>query len=157
MTLKYRYFFGGDYNPFRKERDSAYAKLTDEARLSDPEGERPTETLFPMLDSWPDYLIAESKNTFWEMERDIYKSGADSSDRIETFWNEAISNGSIGEWLKKAEADEAEKAIALYMATMHRQFNKEDNTVDFRLYFTESSAGKSLEGSEEFNINPYEG
>ena len=100
MTLKYRYFFGGDYNPFRKERDSAYAKLTDEAQLADPEGERPTETLFPMLDSWPDYIIAESKNTFWEMERDIYKSGSDSSDRIETFWNEAISNGSIGEWLK---------------------------------------------------------
>ena len=157
MTLKYRYFFGGEKNPFREERDKAYSRLTEEARLSDPAGERPLETLFPMLDTWPDYLISESKNTFWEMERDIYKGGEDSAEHIEKFWNEAVSSGSLGEWLKMVEADEAEKAIALYMATVHRQFNRNDNTVDFRLYFTESHAGKSLEGIEEFNINPYEG
>ena len=157
MTLKYRYFFGGGYNPFRKERDAVYARLTEEARLEDSEGARPIELLLPTLDSWPDYVIAESKNTFWEMERDVYKGGEDSAERVETLWKEALANGMIGDWLKKAEADEAEKAIALYMAILHRQFNPDDTTVDFRLYFSESDAGKSLEETEAFNINPYEG
>lgn len=156
MTLKYRYFFGGDYNPFRKERDDAYSKLTDEARLSDPDGERPVEELFPKLDSWPDYLIAESKNTFWKIERAINHGGQDASERVENLWRKAVSEGFLGDWLKSVEADEAEKAMSLYMYSLHKQFDPNDFTVDFRLYFSESHVSKSLEDTEEFNINPYE-
>lgn len=157
MTLRYRYYEGGDYNPFRKERDKAYSRLTEERVLVDPYRERPTEEIFPRLDGWPDYVIAESRNTFWEMERNVAKSGEDAADRVEALWREEIGSGGIGEWLKKVEADETEKALALYMASMYRQFNPEDNTVDFRLYFTESLKGHSLEATEPFNINPYEG
>ena len=157
MTLRYRYFFGGEYNPFCKERDAAYAKLTDEARLADPSGERRLDILFPQLDSWPDYLIAESKNTFWEMERAINHGGEDAAERIETFWNKAVSDGMIGGWLKDVEEDDSEKAMALYMYAMHRQFDPNDFTVDFRLYFSESNASTSLEEIDDFNINPYEG
>ena len=157
MTLKYRYFMGGEYNPFREDRDRTYSRLTDEARLTDPDGERELEVLFPKLDSWPDFLIAESKNTFWEMEHDIFNSGEDISERVEMLWRDSVTNGRIGEWLKKAEADESDKAMALYMATQHQQFDQNDFTVDFRLYFTESKEGKSLEEKEEFYLNPYEG
>lgn len=157
MTLKYRYFFGGGFNPYRKERDEAYAKLTEEANLKDPSGSQQLEVLFPMLDTWPDYVIAESKNTFWEMERDVFEGGEDAAERVETLWRESLSNGVVGDWLKKAEADEAEKAMSLYIAIMHRQFDPDDATVDFRLYFSESGTGKSLEEDESFNINPYEG
>lgn len=157
MTLKYRYFYGGDYNPFLKERDTAYSTLTEEARLADPDGMRPTELLLPKMDSWPDFVIAESKCTFWKMERDIHNGGEDAADRIENFWKEMLSTGGLGSWLKEVEADETEKALALYMATRFRQFNPTDRTVDFRLYFTESKDGISLEESEEFSLNPYEG
>ncbi len=56
MQLKYRYFYGGDWNPFAKEADAAYVKLSEERKLADPGNNLPVEKVFPSLDSWPEYV-----------------------------------------------------------------------------------------------------
>ena len=144
MELKYRYFFGGDWNPFGKEVDGFYDKLTQEREIKDPNHEKPIAKILPELDSWSDYVVAESKSTFWKMERNICKYENDAVQFIEDFWNKALREHRVGEWLKQSEADDSEKAICFYMATLHRRFNPHDNTVDFRLYFTQSKSGISL-------------
>ncbi len=144
MELKYRYFFGGEWNPFGKEVEGAYSKLTKERDIKDPKHEKPIQEIFPELDSWSDYVVAESKSTFWNMERNICKYENDCSQFIEDLWNKSLREHKVGEWLTQSEADDSEKAMCFYMASLNRRFNPRDNTVDFRLYFTQSGAVMSL-------------
>ena len=155
MQLKYRFYFGGNHNPFAKETDVAYARLTDERLAVDPEGNKAPREVFPTLDSWADYLVANSKSVFWQMERAVCK-GADKESEIEEFWEEAKRDGRVGEWLKRAEADESEKALCLYMATLHRGFCPEDNTVDFRYYLAPASRVENPNYIEGFSLEAYD-
>ena len=152
MELRYRYFFGGDWNPFEKEVSSAYSKLTEERDIKDPKHEMAIEEVFPELDSWSDYVVAESKSTFWRMERCICKYEDDTVSFIEELWRNALREHKVGEWLSQSEADDAEKAMCYYMANIHKRFNPSDNTVDFRLYFPQSGDGKRVNE----DLTPYE-
>lgn len=153
MQLKYKYYRGGEWNPFDKEAMEAYKKLSEERRLKDPSGTRRLDAVFPTLDSWPDYVLGASKSTFWQMERAVCRSEGDKSIEIEEMWHNAVSRGMVGEWLKKADADESEKGLCYYMASLYEKFNPNDKVVDFRLYFSEGGKGMK---SEETNLNSIE-
>jgi hypothetical protein len=156
MQLKYKFYFGGDHNPFQKEVDAAYEKITEERETIDPNKERPIEEVFPLLDSWPDYLIANSKSVFWLMERAICRDESQKAGEIEEFWEEARRNGNVGEWLMKSEADESTKAMCYYMASLHRAFDPIGNAVDFRFYVSEGRQPSTSHDGEGFSLEPYE-
>lgn len=156
MQLTYKFYFGGDNNPFSKETDAAYEKLTEEREVADPEKEKPLSEVFPTLDSWADYLISNSKSVFWEMERAICKNESQKASEIEEYWEEAQRNGDVGEWLKKSEADESTKAMCFYMASLHRAFDPDDSAVDFRFYISEGMKPRSSHDGEGFSLEPYE-
>lgn len=156
MQIRYKFYRGGDINPFQKAYDEAYAKITDERERADPNKEQDINELFPKLDSWPDYVLAHSLCVFWKMERDISISGIDKAEEIEELWDEAKSSGTIGEWLKLSEAEESEKAMCFYMASLYRQYDPNSKSVDFRLYISETidkDTGTTVQG---FSLEPYE-
>lgn len=155
MQLKYRFFFGGDRNPFEKTRAEAYARLTEERAIQDPEKTKPTDEVFPELDSWADYLIENSKSVFWQMERDICKNADSKADEIAELWKDAKSRGLIGSFLERSEADEASKAMCYYMAALHRQFSPNDITVDFRYYIAAGNVVSPKETMPQFDPIPY--
>ncbi|MBO6031748.1 MAG: hypothetical protein J6Q22_09765 [Prevotella sp.] len=157
MQLKYKYFYGGDYNPYKKEAEEAYRKLTEERKIADPENMRPTEMVFPILDSWANYVIAESKSTFWQMERAIGLNSESKASEIETIWKEAVGERKVDKWIVSGDGDEAEKAICYYMKVVHGMFAPGDRTVDFRLYFSEGGESRRLDVGEGFSLDPYEG
>lgn len=157
MQLKYKYFYGGDWNPYKKDAEAAYRRLSEERKIADPGNEQPTEKIFPTLDSWPDYVIAESKNTFWLMERAIGKNPQPKVQGIEDVWHEALTERKVDKWLLTVEGDETEKAMCYYMQVLHGMFSPNDRTVDFRLYFSEGGEGKRLNIEEGFTLTPYEG
>lgn len=154
MTIKYRYYFGGEYNPYDKEWEEAYGKLTEEREIVDPRNEKPLVEVMPTLDSWADFVIAKSKSTFWLMERDICKSRENREEDVFEIWEEAVQKGKVGEWLKESEAEESAKAVCYYMSLQYERFCPGDYTVDFRLYLSES--GKA-EGREVISLEPYVG
>jgi hypothetical protein len=156
MQLTYKFYFGGDFNPFEKEAEEAYGKLTEERETIDPEKVQPIEELFPTLDSWADYLIANSKSVFWQMERAICKNESAKSDEIEEFWEESKRSGNIGEWLKKSEANESTKAMCFYMASLHKAFDPIGNAVDFRYYISEGTKPRNSHDGEGFSLEAYE-
>ena len=157
MQFKYRFFYGGNWNPFAKEAEDSYRRLSEERKLADPNNEQPTEKLFPKLDSWPQYVISESCSTFWLMERAIGIC-SDMRDReIEDIWKDASSSGKVDKWLKSVEADEIEKAMCYYIKTLHEAYAPNDKTVDFKLYFSEGSKAKRMNVEEGFSLTPYEG
>lgn len=137
MQLKYKFFRGGTKNPFEDEVRVSYDKITEEREITDPERKMSISTIFPRLDSWPDYVLALSKSTFWQMEKAICESKEGKDEEVERLWEEAEQERLVGEWLKEVEADESEKALCYFMASQYRQFNPDDNIVDFRLYFSE--------------------
>lgn len=157
MQLRYKFFRGGDINPYEKELDEAYGKLTEERQNADPERAEPLREVFPRLDSWADYVVALSKSTFWQMERKVRRSKGEMSEAIEDFYRTAERERRLGEWLKEAEADECEKALCFYIASQYYQFNPNDWVVDFRLYFTEGGrAMKGGDSNENAILEPYE-
>ena len=156
MQLKYKFYFGGEFNPYEKEVDEAYSKLTEERERVDPQKEQPIENVFPTLDSWADYLIANSKSIFWLMEKAISKNESSKADEIEEFWEESKRSGNVGEWLKKAEADESTKAMCFYMASLHKAFDPIGNMVDFRYYITEGMKPRTSHDREGFSLEAYE-
>ena len=154
MQVRYRFFQGGDWNPYEKERSAAYGKLTEERMVADPNKVEPIWEVFPKLGSWADYVIANSKSVFWLMERDISINEVDKAEEIEDIWDEAKSTGAVGEWLMKSEAEESEKAVCYYIAALHRRFDPNDPAVDFRLYISEGNKLKDAEGG--FTLEEYE-
>jgi hypothetical protein len=157
MQLKYRYFYGGDWNPFAKEADAAYVKLSEERKLADPGNNLPVEKVFPSLDSWPEYVIAESKSTFWKLERSIGKHSDGKTQDIEDVWKEALALRKVEKWILDAEGDESEKALCYYIKVLHGMFAPGDRTVDFRLYFSEGGEAMRLDSGEGFSLTPYDG
>ena len=156
MEIRYKFFNGGDENPFRKELDEAYSKITEEREIADPNREKPIEDIFPRLESWPDYVLANSLFVFWQMERAVSLSGIDKAEEIEEIWQNAKDSRSIGEWLIESEADESEKALCYYMASLYNQYNPNNKAVDFRLYISEEldkNRGIVVQG---FSLEPYE-
>lgn len=137
MELKYSYYFGGKRNPWQSESEKAYEKLTEEREAVDPEKKLAIEEVFPTLDTWPEYVIAHSKEVFWLMERALFNSGVDKEEKVAALWEEAKSEGLVGEWLKQAEAEEVTKAMCYYMASLYDKFSPQDDTVNFRLYISE--------------------
>ena len=156
MQPRYKFFYGGDWNPFEKEAKEKYEKLTKERKIADPLNEKPLEEVFPKLDSWPDYVIAESKSTFWMMERAICMDEAETSSEIEEIWKAAKKNGDVDEWIVKVDGDEIEKAICHYMRVLHEMFSPNDKTVNFRLYFSEGGESERPNVKEGFTLTPYE-
>ena len=157
MQLKYKYFYGGDRNPFQKEVADSYRKLSEERKIANPENDQPLEKLFPSLDSWPLYVIAESKSTFWKMERAIGKYADSKAHEVENVWKDAIGQGKVDKWIISAEGDETEKAMCYYIKVQHGLFSPNDKTVDFRLYFSEGGEAKRLDTNDGFTLDPYEG
>lgn len=156
MQIQYKFYRGGDENPFQKEYDEAYSKITDEREQADPDKEQNVDALFPRLDSWPDYVLSNSLYVFWKMEHDISMSGIDKAGEIEEIWNEAKSSGNVGEWLKLSEAEESEKAMCFYMASLYHQYDPDSKSVDFRLYISETidkNTGTVVQG---YSLEPYE-
>ena len=156
MQIRYKFYFGGDSNPFQKERDAVYDKITAERAEVDPNNEKSLSEVFPTLESWPDYVLSNSKSVFWQMERAIQQNELTKASEIEDLWNEAKSDGSVGEWLKLSEADESEKALCFYIASLYNQFNPNDNTVDFRLYISEGPDSDMEDTETRFSLTPYE-
>lgn len=134
MQIKYRYYKGGKENPFEAEVSKAYEQLTREREVADPSNEKGFEEICPRLSGWAEYVIANSKSVFWQMERALSQDEEAKSYEIGELWEEAKTNGCIGEWLKEAEGEEVIKAQCFYMAMLHRQFCPGDITVDFRYY-----------------------
>lgn len=157
MQLKYRYFYGGDWNPFKKEVEEAYRKLSEERKIADPENRMPIDKVFPSLSSWPEYVISESKSTFWQMERAIGKHAEEKAQEIEGIWGEALSQKKVERWILEAQGDETEKAMCYYMKILHGMFSPKDKTVDFRLYFSEGGKAKRIDTDDGFTLTPYEG
>lgn len=157
MQLKYRYFFGGDHNPFEKEVAETYRKLSEERKLADYDNKEPIGKVLPTLDSWPKYVIAESKSTFWQMERAISKNSEAQASGVEVIWKEALGQRKVDKWILLAEGDETEKAMCYYMKVLHEMFIPNDISVDFRLYFSESSIAKRIDTNDGVTLMPYEG
>ena len=139
MQLKYKYFFGGDWNPYEKEAEVALKHLVEERSIKDPKKEKPNREILPKLDSWPDYVLAASKSAFWQGERDVCHNEAQKTVEIEDLWRDATETRSIGGFIKDVEADEVEKAMCYYLASLFHRFDPDNYVVDFRLYFTEST------------------
>ena len=156
MQLKYKYFYGGDWNPFGKEADEAYRRLSEERKLADPQNEMPVEKVFPKLDSWPQYVISESKSTFWKMERSIANDAEAKSQEVETIWKEALGQKKVEKWIIDVEGDETEKAMCYYIKVLHGMFSPNDRTVDFRLYFSEGGKAKRLDEGDGFSQYHYD-
>ena len=157
MQLKYKFFYGGNRNPFSKEKEEAYRKLSEERKLADSGNTGPTEKIFPTLPSWPLYVIAESKSTFWQMERAIGLNADAKATEIEAVWHEAVGQKKVDKWILSAEGDETEKAMCYYIKVLHGMFSPNDRTVDFRLYFSEGRKAKRIDTNDGFTLTPYEG
>ena len=157
MQLKYKCYDGGSYNPFKREAEDAYRKLTEERKIADGSNKEPTEKVFPTLPSWPQYVIAESRSTFWQMERAIGENASEKAGDIETIWKEAVGQKKVSKWLHDVEGDETEKAMCYYMELLHRRFIPNDISVDFRLYFSEGGHAKRIDLNDGFSLTPYEG
>ena len=157
MQLKYKFFYGGNRNPFLKEKEEAYRKLSEERKLADSGNAEPTEKIFPTLPSWPLYVIAESKSTFWQMERAIGLNADAKATEIEAVWHEAVGQKKVDKWILSAEGDETEKAMCYYIKVLHGMFSPTDRTVDFRLYFSEGWKAKRIDTNDGFTLTPYEG
>lgn len=157
MQLKYRFFYGGSHNPFEKESETAYRKLSEERKVADGKNQEPVEKLFPRLESWPEYVIAESKSTFWQMERAIGMNPEEKATEIETIWKEALGRRKVDKWILTAKGDETEKAMCYYIKALHGMFAPNDRTVDFRLYFSEGREGRRIDEDSGFSLTPYEG
>ena len=156
MHLKYKFFRGGEINPFLKEQEAAYSRITEEREIVDPNNELSVNEIFPKLESWPDYVLTNSLSVFWQMERAVSMAGINKADEIAEIWSEAKDKGSVGDWLKKSEADESEKAMCYYLASLYNQYNPDNKAVDFRLYISEKvdkSSGSVVQG---FSLEPYE-
>ena len=156
MQIKYRFFFGGEQNPYEKEYEETYSRITEEREhiANDAEGE--ISEVFPKLQSWPNFVLVHSKFVFWKMEYDICKSGINKAEEILKLWEEAKLSGTIGKWLKELEEDENGKAMCYYMASLYNLFNPLDKSIDFRLYFTESPIKNIKEQESEFSLDPLE-
>lgn len=157
MQLKYKFFYGGNRNPFSKEKEEAYRKLSEERKLADSGNTEPTEKIFPTLPSWPLYVIAESKATFWQLERAIGLNADAKAAEIEIVWKEAVGKKKVEKWILSAEGDETEKAMCYYIKVLHGMFVPNDRTVDFRLYFSEGGKAKRIDTNDGFTLTPYEG
>lgn len=156
MQLKYKFFYGGNYNPFEKEAEDSYRKLSEERKIADHDNIDPTEKVFSTLSSWPQYVIAESKSTFWLMERAIGINADAKAHEIEAIWTDAIGQGKVDKWILSAEGDETEKAMCYYIKVLHGMFAPNDRTVDFRLYFSEGGDAKRIDLDDGFTLKPYE-
>lgn len=157
MQLKYKFFYGGNRNPFLKEKEEAYRKLSEERKLANSGNTDPTEKIFPTLPSWPLYVIAESKSTFWQMERAIGLNAESKAEDIGVVWKEAVGQKKVDKWILSAEGDETEKAMCYYIKVLHGMFSPNDRTVDFRLYFSEGRKAKRIDTNDGFTLTPYEG
>lgn len=157
MQLKYKYFYGGNYNPYKKEVEESYRKLSEERKIADSNNLEPTEKVLPTLPSWPQYIISESKSTFWKMERAIGLNAEGKVNEIETIWREAKEKRNVDKWILDSEGDETEKAMCYYMKVLHGMFVPNDKTVDFRLYFSEGGIARRIDLDDGFTLEPYEG
>jgi hypothetical protein len=154
MEMQFRFFYGGDWNPYDSGLADAISRLTEERILQDPNREAPMWEILPKLRSFPDYVIALSKSTFWKYERDLATDAVGNMVQIEDMWNSAVANGEVGDFIKKVEAPEVEKAMCYWMACDYYRSAGDAGPVDFRLYFTE---GQELGGADSISLEPYEG
>ena len=155
MQLKFKYFFGGDWNPYEDEEKEAFMRLAYERKVKDPDKEMKDEKLLPNLDSWPDYVLAASKSAFWSFERAICEDDVQKAIDVESLWLDAKSARAVGDFLKEADAEEVEKAMCYYMATLFHRSNPTNYVVDFRLYLTEKAEVYAAPGGLE-TLTPYE-
>lgn len=137
MQLRYRFFGGGDFNPYESGELEAFNRLTKDRLSIDPQRLQPLEQSLEECDAWPDYVIAHSKAVFWKYERDISLEPTANGLEIEDFWKGAERNNKAFEFIWDMDAEEIEKAICYYMARDYARCNPGDKSVDFRLYFTE--------------------
>lgn len=156
MQLEYRFFYGGSRNPFEKEAVDAYRKLSEERKVADRRNLEPIEKVFPTLDSWPRYVIAESKSTFWKMERELGMNAEAKAQEIETIWKEALDHRKVDKWILEVDGNDTAKAMCYYIKVLHGMFAPNDRTVDFRLYFSESIRGRRVDENSAFSLTPYE-
>ena len=156
MQLRYKFFSGERANPFEAGAEEAYARLTEEREAADNGANRPLTEMLVKLASWPDFLMANSKSVFWQMERAVFLDEKDKSEEIDEFWQEGQRHGEVGEWLKAAEADESVKAMCYYLASLHYLFNGNDFSVDFRYYITEGKKNPLGSEDEHFSLEAYE-
>lgn len=154
MELRYKFFRGGDWNPYEKETKECFKKLVDEQEVKGLEGD--LSKIWPGLDNWPDYLIAHSKSVFWQLEQNICHYSPGKAEDIYNVWKRAEEAGDLNEWYKTVEADETSKAMCYYMEKVYSLFDPKDITVDFRLYFTLGMEAKAFNGDDEFSLTPYE-
>lgn len=153
MQLQFRFFGGGDFNPYENDEKEAFKRLDKERLVKDPEKQLPLWEVFPTLDSYPDFVIARSKSVFWKYEKDLALDPDGNSILIEDMWKDAMRRREVGEFLLKIDGDESTKAICYYMAVDFHRTNPLDQSVDFRLYFTE----KGIYGGEHHTLEAYEG
>lgn len=156
MQIRYKFFRGGDVNPFQEDMDEAYSKITTEREQVDPKKERSIGEVFPKLEAWPDYVLANSLYVFWQMERAISIGGIDKATEIADLWSEAKDSGSVGSWLRESEADDSVKAMCYYMASLYNQYDPNNKAVDFRLYISEEMDRGSGMVVQGFSLEPYE-
>lgn len=156
MQLRYQFYHGGDKNPYDAETLDAYRRLTAERNSIDPEKKQEACLVFPKLDSWAKYLIANSKSVFWKMERAISKNAEGKAEEIYEIWEEALRDDAVGDWLKMAEAEEATKAMCYYLCVLNRIFEPDDNEVDFRYYISEGKENPRSADQTEFSLEAYE-
>lgn len=157
MELKYRFYNGGEKNPYLEGEGAAYKVLTAEIGSAGGVGEKGFGAIAPKMDGWARYVIAKSKRVFWDMERDLRYGGGDTEAAVEEFWNDRGKSYRLGEWLKQVEVEDAERAMGLYMAWLYRRMNPMDVGVDFRLYFTEGESGRVIDGGGSgFSLEPFE-
>ena len=154
MEMQFRFFYGGDWNPYESGLTEAMRHLTEERLAVDPNRETPMWEIFPKLRSYPDYVLALSKSTFWRYERDLALDPIGNMVQIEDMWNEAVSKGEIGTFIKDVEAPEVEKALCYWMACDYFRSAGDAGPVDFRLYF---SQGQDIGGASTISLEPYEG
>lgn len=153
MQLQFRFFGGGDFNPYEIDEQEAYKRLNEERKVRDPDKQEPTWEIFPTLDSYADYVIAHSKSVFWKYEKDLALDADGNALLIEDMWNDALRRREVGEFLLKVDGDESVKATCYYMAVDYNRVNPLDKSVDFRLYFTE----KGVYGGELPTLEAYDG
>lgn len=156
MDLNFRYYTGGEYNPYanelRKAQKALVAEAVVEMRREGRKSERSLDELMPTLYAWPDYVVARSKDVFWRGERDLSIDREASERAVEALWKEAGERNEIGRFLKETEAPEGAKAQCYYMAMDYMRKSPHDKSVDFRLYLSEA-----VEKVARYTLEAFEG
>ena len=153
MEMQFRFFYGGDWNPYETGVAESLRHITEERLAVDPNRERPLWEVLPTLRSFPDYVLSLSKSTFWRYERDLALDPVGNMVEIEDMWNDAVAKREVGDFILRVEAPEVEKAMCYWMACDYYRSAGDAGPVDFRLYF---SQGQDSGGADAISLKPYE-